>query len=318
MNIKRLLLAIITFISLFSVFFALGQSLGEPQIQARLQLYQTNLILHATELKTDFVSAAENNASSNLSTISKTLIGTNPYTLAQEQYQEAIDVTQKLVQELENQEEIIPDAVASDTPSKKLQKELTENREFLTESQLNLAILEAKQNKIDEARRHLQKLDNNQIAVILSSLWNQPPQVIDNAVKEVNTYFHGWFRYAVLEKIYELENNTAELLVLENSQQDLARKAILRLIGLSVIPVLGGLIGLGLVVFLLAEILIKKEQSILTTNQGLSWETPWDWEIIWQVLIVGFFFISQVLLPLLFGIIGFNPTDFSIRGKIFG
>ena len=122
MNIKRLLLAIITFISLFSVFFALGQSLGEPQIQARLQLYQTNLILHATELKTDFVSAAENNASSNLSTISKTLIGTNPYTLAQEQYQEAIDVTQKLVQELENQEEIIPDAVASGTPSKKLQK----------------------------------------------------------------------------------------------------------------------------------------------------------------------------------------------------
>ncbi len=317
MNIKRLLLAIITFISLFSVFFALGQSLGEPQIQARLQLYQTNLILHATELKTDFVSAAENNSGSNLSTISKTLIGTNPYTIAQEQYQEAIDITQKVVQELENQAEIIPDAVASGTPREKLQKELTENKEFLTESQLNLAILEAKQNKIDEARQHLQKLEDNRIAVILSNLWAQQPQVLDNAVEEVNTYLHGWFRYAVLQKIYQLDNNTAEVLSLENTQQDLARKATLRLIGLSIIPVLGGLIGLGLIIFLLAERLIKKEQSILTTNQGLSWETPWNWEIVWQVLIVGFFFISQVLLPLLFGIIGFNPTNFSIRGKAF-
>ena len=315
MNIKRLLLVIITFLSLYSVFFALGQSLGEPQIQARLQLYQTNLILHATELKTD--SAAENNSSSNLSTIAKTLIGTNPYDLAQKQYQEAVNVTQKFFQELENKDKIVPDAVTSDTPRKKLQEQLTENKELVTELQLKLAILEAKQNKIDEARQHLQKLDNNRIAVILSSLWNQPPQVLDNAVKEVNSYLHGWFRYAVLQKIYELNNNTAEILVLENSQQNLARKAILKLIGLSIIPVLGGLIGLGLIIFLLAEKLIKKEQSILTANGGLTWETPWDWEIIWQVLIVGFFFISQVLLPLLFGIIGFNPTDFSIRGKAF-
>jgi membrane protease YdiL (CAAX protease family) len=315
MNIKRLLLAIITFLSLYSVFFALGQSLGQPQIQARLELYQTNLILHATELQTDPVPA--NNSSRNLSTISKTLIGNNPYALAQNQYQQALEITQKAVRELEKQEEIVADAVASDSPGQKLQAELTENKDFVKELEIKLGILAAKQNKIDEARQHWQKLENNQTADILSNLWNQPPQGLDNAVAEINSNVDGWFRYAVLQRIYQLENKQAELLTLANSEKKLARKAILKLITLSTIPILGGLLGLGLIILLLAERLIKKERSILATNQDLTWETPWDWEIIWQVLIVGFFFISQVLLPLLFGMIGLNPTDFTIRGKAF-
>ncbi|MFP3386267.1 hypothetical protein R0J92_22775, partial [Tritonibacter sp. SIMBA_163] len=39
------------------------------------------------------------------------------------------------------------------------------------------------------------------------------------------------------------------------------------------------------------------------------------WEITWQVLIVGFFFIGQILLPLVIGIAGISPTGWGIKGK---
>ena len=84
---------------------------------------------------------------------------------------------------------------------------------------------------------------------------------------------------------------------------------------LSVIPVIGGIIGFGLLIFLLVQWLLNREKSWLTINAEQAWKSTWDGETIWQVLIVGFFFISQVILPLLFGFTGFNPANVGIKGK---
>ena len=78
------------------------------------------------------------------------------------------------------------------------------------------------------------------------------------------------------------------------------------------------------VIFLLVELLLKGENSILATNSDKSWETPWDWEITWQVLIVGFFFVGQFVLPLILGTIVtgiapdifLSPMHFSVNSLI--
>lgn len=314
MNIKRLFLAIITVICLYAVFLALGQSLGEPQVQARLQLYQSNLILHAAELKPD--DTIQNN--SELIDLSETLIGANPYAVAESQYQEAIDVTQKSLQKLEktnSESAIVSNVIDSDTPRQQLKEEIIKNKEFVDELKLKLGILNAKQNEIDSALEKWQNLSDNQTALVLTNLWQKQPQIPNNAVTEIDNNLEGWFRYTALKRVYSLRNDQNALLNLELQEQNLAKKAILTLVTLSTIPVLGGLIGFGLIIFLVIQRLIKKEESILTTNSGLSWETPWNWEIIWQVLIVGFLFVSQIAIPLLFGIVGFNPINFTIRGK---
>ncbi len=63
------------------------------------------------------------------------------------------------------------------------------------------------------------------------------------------------------------------------------------------------------------QLLLKRQESILATNAGKLWQSPWDGEIIWQVLVVGFFFLSQVVLPIIIGASGFNPISLSVRGK---
>jgi hypothetical protein len=321
MNIKRLLLAIITATCLYTVFLALGQSFGEPQVQARLQLYQSNLILHAAQLKSETITDNQKEIAQNnreLIDLSKNLIGGNPYFLVETQYQEALDVTAKFIQKLEKtnlQPKVVTEVIDSDSPRKQLKEEITENKDFIKELNLKLGILQAQQNKINSALEKWENLEDNQTAIVLRNLWGKQPRILDNAIREINNNLEGWFRYQALKRVYTLKKDRNALLILENKEQTLAKKAISTLIALSIVPVLGGIIGFGLIVFLGIQRLVKKEEAILTTNNNLVWETPWNWEIIWQVLIVGFLFVSQIFIPLLFGILGFNPTNFSIRGK---
>ncbi len=314
MNIKRLLLVIITAICLYTVIFALGESLNEPQVQSRLELYQSNLILHASELKSDNLLSSSNNA--NLTKLSKSIIGINPYTSVKTQYQSALTDTQKAISTLEKKD--LPDttkAIEVTTPRANLKEEITKNQDLINELNLKLGILEiVENNNIDSALTRWQNL-HNKTGNILSNLWSETPQLLDSDIKEIETNLNGWFRYKVLEKIYTFQDNQDQLISLKNQEQITAKKAIITLISIAIIPVLGGFTGLIILVFLLIQLIIKKEDSLILTNINLKWETPWNWEIIWQVLIVGFLFVSQILIPLLFGLLNFNPTDFSIRGK---
>lgn len=318
MNIKRVLLTIITAICLYTVFLALGQSLGQPQVQARLQLYQSNLILNGAELKTEQISSS--NSSAEFINLSQTLVGANPYSVVKTQYEEALEVTGKTLNKLKSnhlESQNITEIVDSKTPRQQIQAEINDNQNFIDELTLKLGILDAQQNEINSAQKKWQKLNNNETVLILENIWNQQPQVLENAEAEIKNNLDGWFRYTVLKRIYTLQDNQPQLLQLENNEQKIAQKAILTLVSLSIIPVLGGIIGFALITFLIIQIFLKKEESILAINNSIKWETPWNWEIIWQVLIVGFLFVSQIVIPLLFGVVGFNPANFTIRGKAF-
>ena len=100
----------------------------------------------------------------------------------------------------------------------------------------------------------------------------------------------------------------------EQQQQTLAFQALVKLSLVALIPILGGIIGFGLLIFLIIQLVLKKEKSILAIDQTLAWNTPWNWEIIWQVLVVGFFFIGQIILPILFSLLNIDASQFNLRG----
>ncbi|BAQ65029.1 CPBP family intramembrane glutamic endopeptidase [Geminocystis sp. NIES-3709] len=302
MNWKRSLLAILTILSMYSVFFALSQSLGEPQVQAQLELYQTNLILNASSW---------NPSQENISSISQNLIGENPLSIARSSYEKALTLTQDSLNKLKENE----DSIATETPRQQLKKSIIQNEKLIDELNLKLGIILAEENNLDLATNYWQQISNKNISETLSDIWVKQAYFDEKLEEKITNKLDSWFKLKILEKNYNNANNQIKVEEIIYQQQNLAEKAIYRLFTLSLIPVFGGIIGFGLIIFLLIQLLTKKQDSILAINYNISWESPWDWEIIWQVFIVGFFFLSQVLLPIIFGIGGFNPAVLGIKGK---
>jgi len=307
MILKRSLLVIITIISLYSVFFALGQSLNEPQVQSQLELYQTNLILNTAEIS----QSPSQESDENLKNIAENLVGQNPYQVAKKQYQNSLDAVVKYQSQITEKNELN----VTETPRQQIKESIHTNQELIDDLTIKLGIINAVDNQENIASQYWQKLPNNQTAFTLNNIWKSSPVVDDETEQIITDNLDDWFELKALERLYTVENKESELLDIQLQQQTFAQKATTRLITLSIIPFLGGIIGTGLIIFLLIQFLLKKENAILATNSNQSWELKWDWETILVVLIIGFFFISQILLPILFSVIGFNPVDLSIRGK---
>jgi len=156
-----------------------------------------------------------------------------------------------------------------------------------------------------------------QTAQVLIGLWSEQPRLLPNAESQIQKDLEGWFRYRALAKLYQLQQRQEAQLSLQAKEQELAEQAIFKLALIGGIPGFGGLLGVGLFVFLIVQRLLQGKESLLATNSDVPWETPWNWEIIWQVFILGFFFIGQLLLPTLFHLLGVNPSNYDVRMKAF-
>ncbi|MGK7893596.1 MAG: lysostaphin resistance A-like protein, partial [Xenococcus sp. (in: cyanobacteria)] len=154
-----------------------------------------------------------------------------------------------------------------------------------------------------------------QTAIVLTNLWQESPKVTENSQAIIEDNLDSWFRDQSLEKLYQVSNNETKLALLQEQEQLAATSAFLKLALISGIPILGGFSGVILFIFLIVQLFIKKENSILAINRNKTWNTPWDGEITWQVLIVGFFFVGQFVLPLFLGIAGFNVASAGLRAK---
>src|SRR6478672_8913026 len=102
---KRVILVGLTALTFIVVSFSLIQSWSEPQISSRLELYQTNLILHAAEWQTESSTVVQNDSqrSPDLTKARNALIGDRPIQTAQKQYQEARQVAQKSLEKTQKQ-----------------------------------------------------------------------------------------------------------------------------------------------------------------------------------------------------------------------
>jgi membrane protease YdiL (CAAX protease family) len=168
-----------------------------------------------------------------------------------------------------------------------------------------------------------QRVGNGKLAetaTILQGLWQPQPAWGESAEVVLAENLEGWFRDRALSRLYELQDRQVALTELKARQQEQAEEALLKLAIIGGIPVLGGIFGFGFLIFLGVQWLVQKERSLLAQNATLAWDVPWDAEVIWQVLVVGFFFVSQIFLPLFFLIlgqaIGLNTSEFSLREQV--
>ncbi|MGL5033855.1 MAG: lysostaphin resistance A-like protein, partial [Microcystaceae cyanobacterium] len=152
-------------------------------------------------------------------------------------------------------------------------------------------------------------------AQLLINLWQSEPILTSETEVVLTENLKGWFRDRALEQFYTVSGQESQLAQLQAREKDQGNQAILKLTFLSIIPILGGSLGLGLLLVLLVQWLLKKDQSLLATNARTVWQTPWDWEITWQVLAIGFLFLGQLGLPIILGFIKLDISAFGLRGK---
>ena len=350
MTIKRLILIVLTLVAVVKISLSLIESWGQPQIQSRLELYQTNLLLHASEWQGvdrsgDFI-PADGEGNTNLKALQSSLVGNEPLKVAQKQYTEATDLAssslnkaQKQLQQAQSQPVIVSDAPKEKLPyppveeasstKQQLQGSINQLESLRDELDLRLGIIQTKQKETEGAlktwndliARHSEKsvMSSVKTAQVLAGLWSEPPRLVPSAEAQIQKDLDSWFRYQGLIKLYEVQQRQDDLVKLQAQEQQVGQQAIVKLAIIGGIPVISCLIGTGLVIFLVAQLLIKGKRSLITQNDNLTWETPWNGEIVWQVFIVGFFSIGQILLPLVFGLFfsfsKINPASFDSRAK---
>ncbi len=324
MTIKRFILGLLTIIALIPVILSLISSLNQPQIQPRIQLYQTNLVLHATEF--DFEQLNLPTENNNSSFINK-LIGEDPYLTAQNQYQEARKASENNILNLQQQlEKLPPDA------KENLEDKIKQEQEFINELDIKIGLIQAQKNEFPAAQQTWENVIVNsgnqnqnsqlssmvELAAIVKQLWNNPVEILPveilpDAESQIKNNLDGWFEYVSLAKLYQIENRQEDLVNLKEKEGEKAAKVITKLAIIGGLPFIGAILGVGILIFLIVQIFLAKEKSILATNANIAWEKTWDWEIILQVLMVGFFLISQIVIPLLFGLLGFSVSGLSLR-----
>lgn len=327
--VRRLILSLLTILAVFNLFASLTGSLAQPQIQSRLELYQTNIVLEALEFQGDRNSSSlQDNI--NFTNAIEAVAGDKPYLSAQKQYQKAKQEAQSNLANLQTQLKQLSSIQSSQATNNVVLQELQSSIDsisvFINELDLKIGILQAQQNQVEDALKSWSNLitkDESQLinhkftntALILKDLWSKSPQFSSTTESQIENSLDGWFRFHSLKKLYELQNRQDTLSQLENRQQAIALNSFWKLIIISFLPIFGGVVGFSLLIFLGIQWLVKKDKSLLLSNYNKLWNIPWNWEITWQVIIVGFFFFGQILLPLILGLININPVNFDLRSK---
>ncbi len=297
--LKRLFLIAITLIVIPLVALSLWSSLTEPQITDRLQLYQTDLLLHVGEL----AASPENE---NLTAVRQAVVGDEPLKTAVEQYQEVRKTAQSNLQKFQAQVEQADSNQAAVKQS--AASNLRQQQALLNQLDLRLGLLQVQQDQIPAAQTTWQQIAatgdatapamaeatqaTRALATVLSNLWQEPSQILPDAEPQIQT-LQGWFRYVSLSQLYQLQQRTEALAMLQAQEQETARSTLVKLALVSTVPALGAVIGLALLLGWGIWLLRLGDEA----RQLMGWTVPWNWETIAWVLMVGFLFVGQIAIP---------------------
>lgn len=334
---RRLILGIVTVIVLiFSVGPALLNSLTEPQITNQLELYQSELLLQARELKA--VEGSEVEAASAILGDSTSLeaIATT-YAETRQSVQQQVERLEAQLQQVENEALAVDlnagSSLTTAQSAQQLATQLQEQRQLSEKLGLQLGLLDAVRGDVDGAIATWNTLpqsdqansdgtasasasepesessgtaalvqDRGKTAQILMGLWSDPPRILPDAEPQLRATLDGWFLNRSLERLYELQQRPDALQELQEKEQAIAQQTVIKLGLLGTGPALGCLVGVVLLIVLITQRILKGKDSLLAASQDLSWDTPWPWDITWQVLLVGFFLLGQLILPIVVGL----------------
>ncbi|MEB3233567.1 MAG: type II CAAX endopeptidase family protein [Leptolyngbyaceae bacterium] len=336
MTFRQIVLSILTaLVLLVSAGPALVGSLEQQQISDRLELYQTDMMLQASELK---VAAGDEQ----LVPVQSILIGQSPLESGLKAYQSTRQTAAKNLQRLQTQLAqlranigvVADDALAGGSAMQQLQMlqtqfsqvqgNLVTQQALLNQLDLQIGVLQAAQGDVSTAQQTWMTLLNpvtreqqaseqqeaiallNQAdpakatAAVLQGLWAEPGVIAPDAAAKINQQLTGWFRDRTLRRLYELQGDTVALTALQQARQTAAQQVTTKLALIGVGPLLGCLIGGGLLIFAIVQRFVMREKAVLAEPQAKTWEVAWNWEITWQVIVVGFFFVGQLVIPILF------------------
>lgn len=320
-TLRRIVLSVLTVFILLKLIFSLIATIDRPQIQGKFELYQTNLVLEAAQWQPS--------ATDSLGALKTALVGADVLKSASEQYQSARTTDAETIAKLDRQLSQ-PTATSDD---KSLKQTIAAARLEIDKIDLRLGIIQATQNLPTKAiktwqqvRGHAQQAKIEHLAGSLIDIWQSAPTITDRDLPqlttEIETNFDGWFRDRVLSRLYTDLSDSSALVRLEATEQARAKNAFSKL-AINIIPrVILGLFGVGLIVFYIIKLIIQilSKQSdksifdLLFKKLEPAWTTPWNWEIVWQVFTIGFFFVGQFLLPFIFSLF-INPAKLTVQGQ---
>ncbi|MDW8203176.1 MAG: CPBP family intramembrane glutamate endopeptidase, partial [Cyanobacteriota bacterium SKYGB_h_bin112] len=304
MTLKRLLLGLLTLLAIVIMGNSLIESWSKPQIQSQLELRQTDLLLQASLLDSE--------TSASVQQFQNALLGKDPIKAALRDYEKARQQTSQIQSQVKPQ-------VAAKSELSNLQARLA----------LRIGILQTQQQAISAAittwktLETLEPLPPNALiktASVLTGLWQESPDVVPQAESLLQANLTGWFRYQALARLYNVTQQTNRLLDLQTTAQTEAQQAMTRLITLAVIPSIGVIVGGSILLILILQALFKGKTSLLASLDMSGWSVPWDGEVVWQVFILGFFWLGQflipyLLLPALFSVLQISPSSFGERDR---
>ena len=287
---------------------ALIASWNEPQVANRLELYQTDLPLQAATWDGGDLPAEQ------VALLRKNLLGENPIKDAQKAY-ETVRKTAK--ETLESNTATIEEGV-----SPRLQNALEEQAELLDLLDLRLGVLRAQQSDVQAALQDWQAVKARhstgdplwRTADTLSILWQGDPIAAESG-QLIADNLNGWFRNRALARFYDRTQATDQLAQLQQTEIENAERTILILAVVGGLPTVGALLGAIILVIVGIQRLLKGTDSLLAHNREKRWETPWTAETIWLVLVGGFFFMGQLLVPIVISPFRGSLAGLGIRGQ---
>ena len=341
----RLILSFLTMVVVILIGLALVGSWTQPQPQSQLNLYQTDLLLQASEWK-GFTSDRDHTTR-----IRTSLLGGNPLPDAIKRYQQVRTITQTRLAPRSS-----PNNAPSATPSLDTNKVSSEQPNttpsgdhFLEMLELRLGLLYARSGQTKTAIDTWAPLlsDSNQgpvtsrakTAEALVGLWSQPPRLLPNAQQHLQTDLTGWFRDQALSQLYKLQQRQDALDQLNSRAQQQAETALLRVGLVGGLTVLGGVAGTAVLLFWLIQALLRQRQlpteaivnpsspvaqtaspSVPRQQQELPSSVLWPAETIWEVMVLwfmAFFVVSSVLVPLTVLLLGLKPETLDARAQAY-
>jgi uncharacterized protein len=316
-SLKRLLLVAISLVVIPLLGISLWSSLTEPQITDRLQLYQTDLLLHVNEL------TADSPESENLLAARNAVLGDNPLKTALEQYQDVHKTAETSLKKFQAQlEKAESEKAESEKAQSKAQSDQSINRSVTQAAQaasnlrkqqtlidqlnLRIGLLQVQQNDRAAAQTTWSKIgqpgpassvapnQTTELTRVLISLWNEPPQILPNAEEQLQT-LQGWFRYVGLSRLYQLQQRTEALTQLQAQEQQIAQQTLVKLALVSTVPAIGSLVGVAIILSLGIRRLLRsraetrpdlRSESRLDkatdTDMVISGLTSGGWQVPWD------------------------------------
>lgn len=282
MKVNRPILVALTILVSLLMSSALFSSWTEPQVQSQLNLYQSDLILNASEW------SVLNQEIKGEPALKKSFLGENPIKDAAKSYETVRTSAQKELDRLKQEKARSSKSAATSQPQASGELEPSFERkglpkntqgQLVDELDLRLGVLYARSGESDKAVQTWTALANTPkaqtsqqkivpTAQVLQGIWSDPPRLLPNADAVLNQNLKGWFRFQALSKLYSLQQRPDAAIELVAAEQIVAQNAFLRLLMVAFLPVLGSLIGVAIFITWVLRTVFKPKGKRAASEEG--------------------------------------------------